>query len=147
MDLLLVTTSTVDMIVETHATSMNVTFMRLLRLLRILRVLRSIRVLRDVHLLGKFRMLLLAIQHSLGPLTWACLLIFGLLYMASLFFLNGVSEYLMSGASHPEIVGVLQSYFGSLDVTLLTLFIWRRHAQCAASVSTSWEDHISLHGR
>jgi len=123
MDLLLVTTSTVDMIVETHATSMNVTFMRLLRLLRILRVLRSIRVLRDVHLLGKFRMLLLAIQHSLGPLTWACLLIFGLLYMASLFFLNGVSEYLMSGASHPEIVGVLKSYFGALDVTLLTLFM------------------------
>jgi len=136
MDLLLVTTSTVDMIVETHATSMNVTFMRLLRLLRILRVLRSIRVLRDVHLLGKFRMLLLAIQHSLGPLTWACLLIFGLLYMASLFFLNGVSEYLMSGASHPEIVGVLKSYFGALDVTLLTLFM-------SISGGVSWEVLVS----
>ena len=132
MDLLLVTSSAVDMLAEIYVTSMNVTSMRLLRLLRILRVLRSLRVLRDLHLLGKIRMLLLAIQHSVGPLVWACVLIFGLLYVAGLFFLNGVSEYLMYGEPDPEASGVLRSYFGALDATLLTLFM-------SISGGVSWE--------
>ena len=130
MDLMLVTLSAVEMIVELNVTSMNITSMRLLRLLRIFRVLRSIRVLRDLHLLGKIRMLLLAIQHSVGPLIWACVLILGLLYMASLFFLNGVSEYLMSGASDPETVGVLHAvllWLSGVDVAHpLHVHFWRR---------------------
>ena len=137
MDLVLVTSSAVEMIAEVYVTSMNITSMRLLRLLRILRVLRSIRVLRDLRLLGNLRMLLLAIQHSVGPLIWACVLILGLLYMASLFFLNGVSEYLMSGGSDLQAVGVLQSYFGSLESTLLTLFM-------SISGGVSWEVLVSV---
>jgi len=136
MDLVLVTSSAVEMIAEIYVTSMNITSMRLLRLLRILRVLRSIRVLRDLRLIGNLRMLLLAMQHSVGPLIWACVLILGLLYMASLFFLNGVSEYLISGASDPEAVGVLQSYFSSLESTLLTLFM-------SISGGVSWEVLVS----
>ena len=130
MDLLLVTLSAVEMIAELIVTSMNITSMRLLRLLRIFRVLRSIRVLSDLHLLGKIRMLLLAIQHSVGPLIWACVLILGPLYMASLFFLNGVSEYLMSGASDPEAVGVLHAvllWLSGVDVAHpLHVHFWRR---------------------
>ena len=129
MDLLLVASSVVDMIADKYVSSMNVTFMRLLRLLRILRVLRSMRFLRDLHLLGKLRMILLAIQHSEGILIWACVLILGLLYMASLFFLNGVSDYLMSGASDPGgrwRVAFLLWRSGCDVAHSLHVHIWRR---------------------
>mmetsp|Transcript_17331 Transcript_17331/g.47052 ORF Transcript_17331/g.47052 Transcript_17331/m.47052 type:complete len:609 (-) Transcript_17331:59-1885(-) len=105
---------------------------RVLRLLRVIRTIRSLRLLSHFRVFTKFRLLALAIQHSIVPLTWACILLFGLLYVASMLFLNGASEYLMSGASDPEVVGVLYSYFGGLDRTILTLFM-------CISGGVSWE--------
>jgi len=105
---------------------------RMLRLLRVIRTMRSLRLLSHFRVFTKFRLLALAIQHSVVPLTWACILLFGLLYVASMLFLNGASEYLMSGASDPEVVAVLYSYFGGLDRTILTLFM-------CISGGVSWE--------
>merc|ERR1712136_106491 len=101
-------------------------------LVRLLRLLRILRILRHLRVFTKFHTLLLAIQHSLMPLTWACVLIFALLYVASLVCLNAVSEYLMSGATDPEVVSTLLTYFGTLDEALLTLFM-------SISGGVSWE--------
>jgi len=47
-------------------------------------------------------------------------------------FLNGVTEYLLSGETDTNTVAVLQSYLGSLDRTCLTLFM-------SISGGVSWE--------
>jgi len=95
-----------------------------------------LRVLRSFRVFSKFRLLALAIQHSLVPLTWACVLIFALLYVTSLVFMSGVSSYLMSGVINSETTDVLESYFGGLDCTMLTLFM-------SISGGVSWEVPVS----
>jgi len=127
MDLVLVATLDYAFIMPGAASQV-----RVLRLLRVIRTIRSLRLLSQFHMFTKFRLLALAIQHSIVPLTWACILLSGLLYVASMLFLNGAAEYLMSGASDPEVVGVLYSYFGGLDRTILTLFM-------CISGGVSWE--------
>jgi len=123
MDLLLVVTSVAEIIISIQKSTVNLAFVRLLRLLRVVRTLRSVRILRVLRLFSKFRMLLGAIQNCLSPLTWACVLLFWMLYMASLVFLNGVAEYFVSGEIEVDVVEILQNYFGSLDGCLLTLFM------------------------
>ena len=118
LDMILVTSSVVELLVVVDASDV-----RMLRLLRILRMIRSVRLLRGFRLFSKFRLLTLAIQASLVPLTWACVLLLCMLYVASLVFVNGVSGYLMSGESDQEVTGILYSYFSGVDVTMLTLFM------------------------
>ena len=118
MDLILVISSVVEFVIVVDASNV-----RMLRLLRILRMIRSVRLLRGFQLFSKFRLLALAIQASLVPLTWACVLLLCMLYVASLVFVNGVSDYLMSGESDPEVAGTLSAYFSGVDVTMLTLFM------------------------
>ena len=43
--------------------------------------------------------------------------------MVSLVFLSGIGDYIASGPSDTETVGVLQKYFGALDTTMLSLFM------------------------
>lgn len=105
---------------------------RTVRLLRVFRMFHGLHLLINFPVFTKFRLLALAMQHSVVALTWACILLVGLLYLASIFFLNGISEYLMSGASDPEVVGTLSSYFGGLEWTMLTLFM-------CISGGVSWE--------
>jgi len=123
MDLLLVVTSVAEIIISIQKSTVNLAFVRLLRLLRVIRTLRSVRILRVLRLFSKFRMLLGAIQNCLSPLTWACVLLFWMLYVASLVFLNGVAEYFVSGEIEVDVVEILQNYFGSLEGCLLTLFM------------------------
>jgi len=103
-----------------------------LRGLRVVRTLRSVRMLRVLKRFGKFRMLLHAIQHCLSPLTWACVLLFWMLYMASLVFLNGVADYFSSSEIETATADTLLNYFGALDGCLLTLFM-------SISGGLSWE--------
>jgi len=127
LDMILVTSSVVELLIVVDASDV-----RMLRLLRILRMVRSVRLLRGFRLFSKFRLLTLAIQASLVPLTWACVLLLCMLYVASLVFVNGVSDYLMSGESDQEVTGILYSYFSGVDVTMLTLFM-------CISGGVSWE--------
>ena len=68
-------------------------------------------------------MLLLAIHHSLMTLMWASFLLFLMLYLTSLVFLGGVTTYLVSGETDAATAVTLQTYFGALDGTMLTLFL------------------------
>ena len=84
MDLLLVVTSVAEIIISIQKSTVNLAFVRLLRLLQVIRTLRSVRILRVLRLFSKFRMLLGAIQNCLSPLTWACVLLFWMLYVVNL---------------------------------------------------------------
>ena len=96
---------------------------RMFRLLRMVRSVRSLRLLANFHMFTKFRVLALAFQHSLLPLTSVCALLFAMFYVASTIFVSGATEYLRSGFPTSEAVAVLYSYFGGLDQTVLTLFM------------------------
>ena len=137
LDVALVIASTTEMVAGlTGGENLaNVTFIRLLRLLRLVRTLRSIRILRFLRLFSKFRMLLIAIQHSVVPLTWACFLVFWMLYLASVVFLYGVAEYIGGGGADASQVSELERLFGGLDWTLLTLFM-------SITGGTSWETAV-----
>ena len=79
MDLVLVASLDVAYVMPGHSSHA-----RLLRLLRVIRMMRSLRLLSHFRVFTKFRLLALAIQHSVVRLTWACILLFGLLYVASM---------------------------------------------------------------
>ena len=131
VDFVLAATPAVEVVTDLGRTH------RLFRLIRVFRLVRTVRVLDFLRVFGKFRLLVLAIQQSVVPLTWAIMLIAGLLYLASLIFLDGVSEYLMSGATDREVVGALEQYFANLHRTLLTLFM------CSFG-GISWESVIDI---
>jgi len=124
LDLFLVVASWSELTLTRTALAMSsFSYVRLLRLLRLIRTLRGIRVLRMFQVFGKFRVLLLAIRHSVVPFTWACVLLFWMLYIVSIVFLNGVAEYVGGGDTDSDVVDGLQTLFGSLDWALLTLFM------------------------
>jgi len=122
LDLLLVVISFIQCAVSSR---------RLLRMLRALRMLRGLRF----SYFRKFRMLVLAIHHSLQPLAWACFLLFLGLYVTSLVFLDGVTAYMASGHADADTVDSLEAYFGTLEETMLTLFL-------SISGGVSWESLV-----
>ena len=133
MDLLLVVTNVVEIVLTSLQRSLvDLELVRLLRLMRVVRTVRSVRMLRVLQRFSKFRTLLHAMQNCLSPLTWACILLFWMVYMASLVFLNGVTEYFLSGEAEEATAQQLMDYFGALDSCLLTLFM-------SISGGLSWE--------
>ena len=137
MDLLLVVTNMVEIVLTSLQRSLvDLELVRLLRLMRVVRTLRSVRMLRVLQRFSKFRTLLHAMQNCLSPLTWACVLLFWMVYMASLVFLNGVTDYFLSGEAEHATAQQLMDYFGALDSCLLTLFM-------SISGGLSWE--LAIH--
>jgi len=135
MDLMLVITSLVEIGISMQRSHTSLKFVRLLRLLRVVRTLRSVRILRVLRMFGKFRMLLHAIQNSISPLLWACILLFCMLYVASLVFLNGVAEYFVLDVTETDVAETLQKYFGCLYCCMLSLFM-------CISGGFSWETAV-----
>jgi hypothetical protein len=95
---------------------MNFSFLRIVRILRLVRVVRLIRLLR---LIGELRTLVTSLAGSLKSFGWTIVLLFGLVYTTSVFFTQLVTDHRI-GENGTESVA-LQSYFGSLDNTILAL--------------------------
>jgi len=121
LDSSLVVASLTELVLATQATTS--TSWASLRLWRVSRPLRSVRIIRYFVRLRKFRMLLLAVHHSMSTLLNVCLFIFMILCVSSVVFLDGVSDYIASGRSDAAIVDTLQSLFGAFELTWLTLFM------------------------
>jgi len=122
LDILLVTASLTELMIAGMDEG-SVSSIRLLRLLRLLRTFRSVRILRFLGFFSKFRLLALAIQNSVMPFVWALSMVFWGLYLVSVLFLHGVADYVSSGKAHPSHVAELETCFGSLGGSLLTLFM------------------------
>ena len=124
LDFLLVTADITELMTSNagvDAESLN--SIQMLRLLRLLRTFRSVRILRFWRFFSKFRLLTLAIQNSFVLFFGECFMLFWMLYLVSVVFLHGVADYVDSGQADPTHVFELHKSFGSLDCSLLTLFM------------------------
>jgi len=83
-------------IAEELLSSLNLSFVRILRLSRLVRAGRIIRVL---HFFKSLRLMVICIFHSLASLFWALLLLFLIMYLFSICCLNGATAWLRE---HPD---------------------------------------------
>lgn len=115
-------------------TDMNLSPIRLLKLLRLLRILRIIRVFRFFR---KLRMMALSMLACWGSLSWACVLMFIVLYTFAMVLMEGAREYVrMEPASQQDEVNIMEPvrrWWSTLPRTLYTL------AQ-VVSGGVSWAD-------
>jgi len=100
---------------------------RALRMLRLLRMVRSIRFLRDL------RFMFACIVQSLASFGWALALLFAIMLMFSICFMQPIASHLRSGSFSPEMKRAVSTYYPSLFDTLMSLL------QCITS-GTDWTD-------
>lgn len=98
-------------------------YMRLLGLARIARSFRVLRLMRFSSLVSKLRMLILAIVHCSSMLTWAVLVLLAVKFLFSVVFLDAVAQYVINAAEGDPNVPGMKEYFGSLWMSMLTLFM------------------------
>jgi len=105
-----------------EGTGLDVSYVRLLRLSR---VVRTLRVVRTVSFLYKFRAMLNAIASSIPSLVWALALIGSITFLFAIFITQGIATYsnLDPTDRTNEQVNALHTFFGSTNMTLLTLFM------------------------
>eukprot|EP00927_Polykrikos_kofoidii_P082304 TRINITY_DN814_c0_g1_i1.p1 TRINITY_DN814_c0_g1~~TRINITY_DN814_c0_g1_i1.p1 ORF type:complete len:785 (+),score=94.43 TRINITY_DN814_c0_g1_i1:97-2451(+) len=98
------------------------------RMLRLVKTCRIARMLRYVH---EFKKMVFSLQASLMTLLWCVTLIFALLYMFSIVFTQGATDYLVTMSDSSESESMKQ-FYGNLPRTILTLY-------AAMSNGISWE--------
>jgi len=94
-----------------------------LRMVRILRLMRVFRLVRLLHLFGDLRMLLIAIAESSRSVCW-CVMLLGLMtFCISVYLTQIVTDHKIRNRDMPsEERDALESFFGTLDVSMLSLY-------------------------
>jgi len=94
-------------------------------LARVGRSLSIVRMVRFSKVLSKIRLLTLAVAHCGMMLMWAVLFLAVVLFIFAVIFLNAVSTHLDNSdlVDVVSFVHVFRLYFGSLPMTMLTLFM------------------------
>jgi len=92
--------------------------------LRSIRMLRVVRVLRVVHVFAELRRMIYALMHCLLALFWLCVLLWLILYMFALAFMQGVADHLRTvppakGGAEEQM---LLENFGDIGHGVLCLF-------------------------
>jgi len=123
----------------------KLTFVRTLRLMRMFRSLRVIRIFRFAGLFKHCRLMFLAILHAAVPLFWSCFFMIFILFIFSVFLLEGVATHIRDASGPDATVDELKLYYNSLSMTLLTLFMsvtggvsWWEVAQPLLNVSVGY---------
>lgn len=94
-----------------------------IRVLRLARVVRTLRVARLIPLFGKLRALINALLSSIASLVWAMAVLVFLIFLFAIIFMQGATQYVDQDVHNHEYVQFLQEFFGSMGMTLLTLFM------------------------
>eukprot|EP00747_Dinoflagellata_sp_TGD_P217702 gnl/TRDRNA2_/TRDRNA2_90070_c0_seq1.p1 gnl/TRDRNA2_/TRDRNA2_90070_c0~~gnl/TRDRNA2_/TRDRNA2_90070_c0_seq1.p1 ORF type:complete len:730 (+),score=165.39 gnl/TRDRNA2_/TRDRNA2_90070_c0_seq1:82-2190(+) len=128
-DLLLVVLGYYDMIMtmSTGANAggtTNVTFMRVVRILKLVKIFRMFRVMRFFR---ELRLMLRAIAGSMLSFFWCMLMLFMMLFIFALIFVQGVTTYLLENKNSPDIQDseayqLLLDSYGSMPTAVLTLY-------------------------
>lgn len=82
--------------------------------------------------------MLLAVLKSAGPLLWAMVILALVMFLFAVFFMQGVAEYVSSKEEADLLTEDLRSFFGTLLMTLLTLFM------CVTGGLSWWDVGILL---
>eukprot|EP00929_Paragymnodinium_shiwhaense_P085867 TRINITY_DN46322_c0_g1_i1.p1 TRINITY_DN46322_c0_g1~~TRINITY_DN46322_c0_g1_i1.p1 ORF type:complete len:580 (-),score=114.95 TRINITY_DN46322_c0_g1_i1:134-1873(-) len=92
-----------------------------LRVLRLARLVRIVRAFRVVRFRDELKGLVNSIVGSMQSLAWTLLLLFGLIYVAAVFFTQ-VATQARAEASDGSIVDDLEEWYGTLSMTSMTLY-------------------------
>ena len=117
-DVLPVLSSIVELV--GYSTEVKISFLKLFRLLRIL---RAIQVVRRITLFRKMHLMFLAILKSVLALLGAVFMLLFIMYIFAVLFLQGVAQHLAHTSSTDSHCVVLATFFRSLPMTLLTLWM------------------------
>lgn len=125
MDLILVSTSVVEMTIEAvHHESMKMG--RVLRCIRLCRVLRTLRVLRNLRSIRTFRKMIFALAASLQTMFWSLTLLLIVIYVFAVWVTSGVSDCLWGRMEcyevHDQTRHDLIRNYGSLSKSTLSLY-------------------------
>ena len=134
-DTLLVVASLVDTFSSTSGVTLS--YVRVLRVMRLTKTLRVIRLLRFASFVRHLRLMLIAIMECAVPLLWAVVLLFFLMFVFSVIFMQGVTNFIREAGPNDVIVERLLVYFNGLTMTLLTLFM-------SISGGVSWGEVVQL---
>eukprot|EP00747_Dinoflagellata_sp_TGD_P103453 gnl/TRDRNA2_/TRDRNA2_168967_c0_seq1.p1 gnl/TRDRNA2_/TRDRNA2_168967_c0~~gnl/TRDRNA2_/TRDRNA2_168967_c0_seq1.p1 ORF type:complete len:443 (-),score=83.23 gnl/TRDRNA2_/TRDRNA2_168967_c0_seq1:80-1408(-) len=144
-DLFLVSLAVYDQImvlISIESGAANMTFMRTLRMMKMAKMLRVARVLKSFK---DLRVMLMCIAGSLMSLFWCFVMLGFVLFMFSLFFVQGFTALLQSENASTltdfDIAEILRMY-GSLEAAVITLF---QHVTGGPSWDISY-DLIKLSG-
>eukprot|EP00928_Gymnodinium_smaydae_P089561 TRINITY_DN7350_c0_g4_i1.p1 TRINITY_DN7350_c0_g4~~TRINITY_DN7350_c0_g4_i1.p1 ORF type:complete len:640 (+),score=110.64 TRINITY_DN7350_c0_g4_i1:23-1921(+) len=101
--------------------TVDMSFIRVIRFFRLVRVIRVVRVMR---FFKDLRVMIASILMSVKSLCWALLLLFLLAFMFATFILEFVSGELeiLDAEVDRERIATLKFYFGSLPITIFSLF-------------------------
>ncbi|CAL1137202.1 unnamed protein product [Cladocopium goreaui] len=94
------------------------------RVLRIVRIVRVVRVIRIMKFFKELRMMIFSTLNSLQSVVWIFFFLFVLFYMFGIAFTSSVVNFLdtLERRQDPAYSSLLK-YFGSLDVSILTLYM------------------------
>jgi len=100
--------------------SVDVTFMRSLRLLKLSKILRMVRVMR---FFSELRLILNSLLGSLISLFWAIVMLALIYYIFGLLFVQGIIPYLANRSmADPIVEDSLKRFYGSVELSMMTLF-------------------------
>jgi len=97
--------------------------LKYIRILRLARVVRTVRVATIVPVFGKLRAMINAVLSSWAYLVWAMGLLIFMMFMFGIIFIQGATQYVQGAAAGDDNVEFLETFFNSLGMTLLTLFM------------------------
>lgn len=99
----------------------NLGFLRLLRLCKIVKILRIFRTLR---VFSELRLMLDCVLGSLLNCMWCIVMLIFVMYIFALLVQQTLVGFLQEEGDErtPEEIGLLYQYFGSVQITLITLF-------------------------
>lgn len=97
--------------------------LKYVRLLRLSRLVRTVRMVRTLPFFMTLRTMLNAIMNSLSSFLWAMVLVWFTLFMFAVAFTQGAAQYAESATAAQANKDFLKTFFPSLGMTLLTLFM------------------------
>jgi len=122
--------------------------LRILRILRMTRLTRIFRVIRVVRFFRSLRTLVFSIVNTLKSLFWAMLLLALIMYVFGILFTDVSNNHIVEGGaaeSAKDEIARLETYFGSLHVSVHTLFMsisggltWMDATLALAQISWIW---------
>mmetsp|Transcript_79229 Transcript_79229/g.175708 ORF Transcript_79229/g.175708 Transcript_79229/m.175708 type:complete len:803 (+) Transcript_79229:92-2500(+) len=126
LDMFLVSTSIVDLCVSAIQGGVGSSSRNAMRIVRLLRIMRVLRVGRALRYVREFRKMIYSIQASMQTLIWSLVLLGLILYGFSILLSQSIGETLYmhkdDGAAEPAQIKEIRSHFGSLGVTVISLF-------------------------
>lgn len=107
-------------VIQEAFAGINVSFMRIFRVFRIVRVARVFRVVR---FFSELRRMMLAIISCLASLGWAFLLILLIVYVFSIFLVQGCTGYILHTVPDDALVADLAYWYSTLPHTMFSLVL------------------------